>query len=236
MSRCWIKVFERTKIDGGLALIASPGLRSAGWLAINFLIEKIKPSLIAKIFSTSFPIQHETIPTYNAQPDARGVGGVFVDSGLATEPSVEVYRAGGDLMIVRGYQANFYGQRETAEKTVELLEQLGASLIIGLAAHATGKGDLCIAATKPELVEHYSRTLKAEAYQGPLLGFTGLTLGEAAIRDIDAICILTKTTTNDEFPEQPDYEAAKKLVRAIISLLKLEIDPFDLENFNSKLT
>ncbi|RLE50059.1 MAG: hypothetical protein DRJ31_02700 [Candidatus Methanomethylicota archaeon] len=238
MPTCWVQELSRKpKLEHAKAILASPGLRSVGWLAINYFVEKLKPTLIAKIYSTSFPVIYETIPSYSTHPAMRGRGGVFIDSGTSSEPSVEIYLHEDSLVLVKGYQANFYGQREVAEKTIEFLREIGVKLLIGLAAHATGEEEFCLAATKPELVKEYCEVFQAKTcYVGPLLGFTGLTLGEAAICGLDGICVFAKTMANPDFPEQPDYEAAKKLANIIANFLGIKLDLSDFEKIASSKT
>ncbi|RLE48902.1 MAG: hypothetical protein DRJ33_08645, partial [Candidatus Methanomethylicota archaeon] len=122
MFTCWVQeLLKKPKLEHAKAILASPGLRSIGWLVVNYFIEKLKPTLIAKVFSTSFPVIYESSPTYSTHPAMRGRGGVFVDSGISLEPCAEVYLHEEKLVLVKGYQANFYGQREVAEKTIEFL-------------------------------------------------------------------------------------------------------------------
>jgi proteasome assembly chaperone (PAC2) family protein len=233
MPKCWVNILEKLTLDHATAVAASPGLRSVGWLVLKYLVKKLNPRLIAKIYSTSFPVLYETLPSYSPHPAASGVGGIFVNLGMMTEPSVEVHLHN-NLLLVTGYQANFHGQREVAEETIRLLKNMGINFLIALAAHAMSEEDFYIAATKSELVEKYCQIFKAKPYQGPILGFTGLILGEAVISGLDGICILSKTTPNPEFPEHPDYEAAKKLAKALLTLLKIELEPTDLKEVTQR--
>lgn len=225
---CWVRWFSKEpEFSEARAIIASPGLRSVGLLSLIYLIEKLKPTLLAKLYSTSFPVVHEVMPSYSPHPSARGRGGVFIQSGTSAEPCVNFY-VYDNVLLVRGYQANFYGQRQVAEKTMDLLVEMNVKEVIGLAAHATSASEVCTAATRLDMVKKYDELLQVSShYTGPLMGFTGLTLGEASVRGVDGVCLFARTTPDVDDPERPDCDAARKLTEVVAKLLELKIDASD---------
>lgn len=73
------------------------------------------------------------------------------------------------------------------------------------------------------------------SYRGPLMGFTGLILGEACIKGMDGLCLFSKTTPNPERPEHPDPKSAQVLVGKVVEVLGLSIDLSDFMDVVSSI-
>ncbi|MEM2510462.1 MAG: PAC2 family protein, partial [Candidatus Methanomethylicia archaeon] len=81
---------------------------------------------------------------------------------------------------------------------------------------------------REDLIKEFSsKYMLNVSYSGPLMGFTGLVLGEAYIKNMDALCLLSRTTPNPEDPEDPDPKSAQILTGKVLEILSLNIDLSD---------
>jgi len=235
MATSWIKYVDlKPNLNQAVAIAASPGLRSVGILSLEYLIYKLNAKLFAELYSAYFPVVYETAPSYSTQPRVYGYIGVLVDTGEVKIPSVKFY-VYDNIVLVRGYQANFHGQWEVAEETVSLLQDIGVRRIIALAAYGVEGSQICIAAVREDLIKEFSSKYMVNVgYKGPLMGFTGLILGLAYIKNMDALCLLSRTTPNPEDPEDPDPRSAQILTGKIMEVLGLNIDLSDFTDVVSR--
>jgi proteasome assembly chaperone (PAC2) family protein len=223
--KTWVSYLsDKSGISAKTAIAASPGLRSVGKIAVEYLIDELKPVLFARLFSHHFPSVHATIPTYLPSPDLPGDVGADLTP-EADIPSVDFFYEGkGGLIFVRGYQANFDGQYEVASHTIETLRGVGVDTVFVLAGHGLGGKGVDVAATSRDLLCEMKRFGLSTGYAGPFLGFSGLTVAMSALRGIQAVCLFSRTTPNLEEPESPDPEAARTLLDKLSEILKIRLD------------
>jgi len=208
-----------------VAIVGSRGLRSVGKIAIDYLIEKLHPSLIDELHSPHFPIVYQTQPSYAAHPDYPGKPGIWIQKDRAQLPRIEFYLSKSPrLLLTRGYHANFQGQHSVAEQVLDVYEKNSVSRLFVLAGYGVGEGEVCCAATDAELVDELKKRGIGTGYEGPFMGFSGLVLGLAKLRGIKGVCLFGRTQPNLEFPELPDVKAAKKVLGALNEILSLDLD------------
>lgn len=222
-SKCRVNLLAKPENPVERAVASSPGLRSVGWGALEKLIQRLKPTLAAEIFSEDFPTRHDTSPSYFARPEAYGIAGLLVYHGEASFPKVKIYTSQCGL-IVQGYHANFYGQYEVAEATVELLKDFGVKRIYVLAGYALEEGGpVCCAASTLSLLKEAEAYGLKPGYVGPFLGFSGLLAGLASNQGVEVLCLFGKTKPKPEEPESPDPEASQKLYEKLCEILKVHL-------------
>lgn len=221
----WVRLLKKPATKRPTAIVASPGLRSVGWVAVKQLIEQLKPELFAELYSPYFPVVYDTKPSYASHPSYPGRLGVKVSQGVMSLPKVDFYWSSSpELLITCGYHANFKGQYEVALKVLQLYLELKVKRVVVLAAYAREGKDVCSAANTPELLEEL-RTFKIEpGYEGPFLGFSGLVFGFAGLRGIEALCLFGRTSANLDEPELPDPSAARALLEKLSQILDVNID------------
>lgn len=213
-----------------VAIAGSRGLRSVGRIAIDYLIKKLHPSLIDELYSPHFPIIYQTQPSYAAHPDYPGKSGVWLRKEGAQLPRVEFYLCDSPrLLLTKGYHANFKGQYKVAEQVLDVYEKRGVNRLFVLAGYGVGEGEVCCAATDHELIDELKRYGIGPAYEGPFIGFSGLVLGLAKLREIKGVCLFGRTEPNLQYPELPDMRAAKKLLETLSNILGLNLDLSGLE-------
>jgi proteasome assembly chaperone (PAC2) family protein len=216
------------------AIVGSPGLRSIGKLAIDFMISQLKPRLIGELLSHYFPTAYPFSASYVSSPMYLGESGVFIE-GTTKVPRIEFHveeKLG--LVLVRGYQADFNGQYEVAREAVKFLKELGVNEIISLAGHGQGGSGVHCAATSTNRLSWLKSQGLDTGYVGPFLGFSGLVVGIGKTEGIDGICLFGKTEPMQEEPEYPDPMAAKTVLDALKRILNLNIDTSSLEKAKSE--
>lgn len=215
-----------------VGIVASRGMRSIGIIAIDYLIKKLQPKLIDEVYSTHFPVIHETQPSYAAHPDYPGIPGIWLQKVGAALPKIEFYLSDSPrLLLTRGYHANFQGQYEVAEQVLDTCEKHSVKRLFVLAGYGVGEGEVCCAATDIELVEELKTHDVGTGYEGPFMGFSGLVLGSAKLRGIKGVCLFGRSQPSVEDPEYPDPQAAKKVLEALSGILDLSLD---LSGFDEK--
>lgn len=212
-------------MSGLTAIVGSRGLRSVGKIAVDYLIEKLQPRLIEELYSPHFPMIYQTQPSYAAHPDYPGGPGVWLQHDRIELPKVEFYLSDSPrLLLTRGYHANFQGQHEVAEQVLDMYEKHSVTRLFVLAGYGVGEGEVCCAATDPELVDELKKRGIGTGYEGPFIGFSGLVLGLAKLRGIKGICLFGRSQPNPEDPESPDPRAAGKVLEKLADILELDLD------------
>jgi proteasome assembly chaperone (PAC2) family protein len=208
-----------------VAVVGSRGLRSVGKIAIDYMIEKLKPKLVTEIHSPHFPIIYDTQPSYAPRPNYPGKPGVLVENSTIVLPRIQFYLSDAPrLLLTRGYHANFKGQYSVAEQVVDVFQQHNVKRVFVLAGYGSGEGEICCAATDPELVEEFKAMGIGTSYEGPFIGFSGLVLGAAKMRGIKGVCLFGRSQPNLEDPEFPDPLAARKVLEKLGGILNLSMD------------
>lgn len=217
----WIKQYEVPKLDKPVAIVGSPGLRSVGKLVVDSLIERTRAQLIADLYSTNLPTIYETKPSYAAHPAFPGGGGVIVASGLLDMPKVQFYAAKKpDLIIVKGYHANFEGQYVVAKRVIDFLAELQVKRMIVAAGYGSKEPNVVCAATSQQLLSEIKDKYSiVTGYKGPFMGFSGLVFGLSKLRQIEAVCLFAGTQPNQEDLEYPDKEASERTMAKLKEIL-----------------
>ncbi len=217
----WIKRYDMPRLDKPVAVVGSPGLRSVGKLVVDSLIEKTNAQLIADLYSTHLPSVYETKPSYVAHPAFPGGGGVIVAAGLLDMPKVQFYASKNpELIIAKGYHANFEGQYVVAERVVDFLAEMQVKRMIVTAGYGSKDKNVCCAATSQQLLLEMKEKYAIDTgYKGPFMGFSGLVFGLSKLRQIEAICLFAGTQPNQEDLEYPDKEASDRTMAKLKEIL-----------------
>jgi proteasome assembly chaperone (PAC2) family protein len=220
-NRVWIKKYDSPKLDSPVAVVGSPGLRSVGKLVVESLIEKTNAQLIAELYSTHLPSVYETKPSYAAHPAFPGGSGIIVTSGLLDMPKVQFYASKNpELIITKGYHANFDGQYIVAEKVVDFISEMHVKRMIVAAGYGSKEKNVCFAATNQSLLEEMKEKFElCTGYKGPFMGFSGLVFGLSKLRQIESICLFAGTQPNQEDLEYPDKDASELVINKLKQIL-----------------
>ena len=226
----WLRHIEKPKLEEPTAIVASPGLRSVGIIAIKHLINKLQPKLFAELYSI-FPVIYYGIPYLGSF----GEIGVNVENGLAYLPKIELYYTNKpEMIITKGYQAEFTSQYEVASKVVDLFEKFNVKRIIVLAAHGSGGKRIFFASTDQRIAEEMNKLGILRREPGEFFGFSALVLGIAALRDIEGFCLFAETTPDQSNPEKPDFDAVIRILEKLGEILDLDVDVNKLKEEDEK--
>jgi len=199
------------------------GLRSVGITVIDQLIKKVQAKLFAELYSTHFSVIFDTKPSYAPDPDFPGEAGIKVRSTIVELPKIQFYyMTTPTLIVTRGYNADFKGQYEVAEKVVAFYEEMKVKRIIVLAGYGTEGKEVCCAATDPKIVAEMKEQYGLEpGYEGPFYGFSGLIFGLAKAKGIEGLCLFGRTEPDLDDPEYPDEQTAAKLLKQLSIIVGL---------------
>jgi proteasome assembly chaperone (PAC2) family protein len=233
--RAWVTYRDTRKLElhEPITIVASPGLRSVGKIALDTLVENLEPRLVAELFSYGFPGIYYG-PSYLGAPSHVGVH--LAEGNLVSLPSVRIYahethhRARGqDLVLVSGYQAiDPPSHYMVATKLADLLAELRITRIFALGAQVIEEGIHCCA-TDAELLTEMAQFGIKQTHVDRFIGFSGLVAALAREKGIKGVCLFASTTQNLADPEDPDWDAAEVLVAKISEIVGVHINTSHIE-------
>ena len=205
-----------------------PGIGNVGKVAVDFIIEELKAKKIYEFFSYSFP--HT----------------VFVnEENLVELPTIEMYYAKNhkyQLLLLAGdiQPTDEVSSYEFSDVIPNIAEKFNAKNIItlggiGLPAIPEKPRVYCTGNTKA-VVRKYKKGTKLNdklfGVVGPIIGVSGLLVGLAEKRNIDAISLLAETYGH---PMYLGVKGARELVEVLNNKLELGIDIKKMDKEISKL-
>lgn len=198
-----------------------PGIGNVGKIAADFIIDEVGAKKLFDCVSYSLP------------------NSVFVnEKNLVELPMIEVYykkwngaaKGRKDMLILTGdiQPTDEVSSYEFCEAILDMIERFGGKEIItiggiGLADVPKKPAVYCTANNK-KIIADYKKTVKlnTELYGivGPIIGVTGLLVGLAEKRKIDAICLLAETLGH---PAYLGIKGAREIIKVLNKRLKLGI-------------
>ncbi len=213
-----IEQFGKTpKLNNPVFIEGLPGIGNVGKVAVDFLIDEIKAKKLYEITSYTFP--HS----------------VFVnEDNLVELPIVEIFykktKGKRDLLLLGGdvQPVDEISSYEFSEKILDIVEKLNGKEVItlggiGLAEIPKKPKVYCTGNTK-KIIDKYKSDLvsnKLYGIVGPIVGVSGLLLGLASKRNIDAISFLAETYGH---PMYLGINGAKEILKVLDKKLGLNID------------
>jgi uncharacterized protein (TIGR00162 family) len=237
----WIvkKEFDKLpKLKNPLLIEGLPGMGSVGKIALDFIVDELKPKVLYKIYSYSFP--HSVYLTTKSTVEL---------------PNVRLYyykgkKSSRDLLILGGDtqptdEKNSY---EFADKVLDLIEPFDCKDVLTLGGiglpNEVKKSKLFGAVTCDKALEQYKKTskkidFKANKKVEAIFGASGLLLGLANLRGVKGMALLAETHVN---PAHLGFKEARVMLAELKKMLGLELnmktldkDIQNLENEKSKL-
>ena len=211
-----IVMHERPELNAPILIEGLPGVGNVGKLAAEHLVEQVKATKFADIFSKHFPPQV-----------------LLDDDGVIRLVNNELhyYRGEGDrpdIIIMTGdYQGMTPdGQYELSHHAIETAKDLGVSRIYTLGGYGVGKmvekprvlGAVTDIELAEEMTKHGVIFSKGEPGSG-IVGASGLMLGLGKIAGIEAVCLMGETSGYFVDPK-----GAEAVLKVLMSLLNIEID------------
>ena len=195
-----------------------PGIGNVGKVAVDFLIDELKAEKMYEITSHTFP--HS----------------VFVnEDNLVELPRIDVFykklgRNNRDLILLGGdvQPVDAVSSYEFSEKVLDIAEQFkGKEIItlggIGLSEEPKKPRVYCTGNTRAIIQKYKNKMVNNQLYGvvGPIVGVSGLLIGLAGKRKIDAISFLAETYGH---PMYLGIKGAIEILRVLNKELKLNID------------
>lgn len=184
------QISKKPKLRSPILIEGLPGIGNVGKVAIDFVLEELKPTKIYEITSYAFP--HS----------------VFInEENIAELPTVEIYYKKSntkrpDLLLLTGDvqpidEASSY---EFSDKMLDIAEQFGAKQIItlggiGLPEIPKKPRVYCTGNSKSAIAKYKDAMVINEMYGivGPIIGVSGLMVGLATRRKLPAVSFLAET-------------------------------------------
>ena len=201
-----------------------PGIGNVGKVAVDFLIDEFKAKKLYEIYSYTFP--HS----------------VFVnEDNLVELPIVEIFYkqfSGNkpDLLLLGGdvQPIDEISSYEFSERVLDIVEKFNGKEVITLGgiglAEIPKKPKVYCTGNSKKIIDRYKSDLvssKLYGVVGPIIGVSGLLLGLASRRDIEAISFLAETYGH---PMYLGIKGAKEILRVLDKKLNLKIDINKLDN------
>ncbi|MBU1704572.1 MAG: PAC2 family protein, partial [Nanoarchaeota archaeon] len=224
MDKWKIQLFgKKPKLNRPVLIEGLPGIGNVGKVAIDFLIDELKAKKLYEITSFAFP--HS----------------VFInEDNLVELPSVEIYYKsfGGkkpDLLLLAGdiQPTDEISCYEFSELMLDLFSELKGKEIITLGGiglqEIPKKPKLYCTSNSKEMIKRYKdKDLNEKIYGvvGPIVGVSGLLVGLAAQRKIDAMAVLAETYAH---PLYLGVKGSREILKFLNRKFKLDVDVDKLE-------
>jgi uncharacterized protein (TIGR00162 family) len=213
-----VKITELTKpsFRDPILIQGLPGLGFVAKLAVDYLIENLKPTLFAELYSI-----HLTFPSGD-------LGVTIGPDGTFSLPRYQFFastNSGAHLILLTGdAQPNLFGQYEVAEAVLDFVTKFGCRRVISLGGfRGRPRGEARIVygiVDDPITTTEELKKLGVEVTRGgSVTGACGVILGLCRQRGMRCLGLLGETDGS-----YPDVSAAKALVQVIAQMYNLKID------------
>lgn len=214
-----IMQFGKTpKLSNPVFIEGLPGIGNVGKVAVDFLIDEIKAKKLYEITSYTFP--HS----------------VFVnENNLVELPIVEVFykqlgRNKRDLLLLGGdvQPIDEISSYEFSERVLDIVQKFGGKEIITLGGiglpDIPKKPKIYCTGNSKKIIERYKNEMvntNLYGVVGPIVGVSGLLLGLASRRNMEAVSFLAETYGH---PMYLGIKSAKEILKVLDKKFGLDID------------
>ncbi len=204
------------KVKNPILIEGLPGIGNVGKIAVDFMIDNLKPKKIYEIHSDGFP------------------HAVFVnEENLVDLPTIKIYHKnikGKDMLFLAGDvqpvdEASCY---EFCNKILDMMQDVKIKEVITLGGIGLQKVPenpqvYCTGNSKQIIQKYKSPSLNCDIYGivGPIMGVSGLLVGLAKYRDIPSIAILAETFGH---PTYVGMKGAREILKILDKKLELGLD------------
>ncbi len=215
-----IRIIKKVKMKKPILIEGLPGIGNIGRIATSYFISEMKMKKIAEIYSPHL------LPLVT-------VHGGAVSHMLKWE--FFHYKGKRDIVILTGEMQSITpeGHYELCETALDYAEKIGVKEIITLGGYAEQKPSpepaVIGVVNNKKLIEKYKKyeiDFGKEHKIGTIVGASGLLLGMAKLRNIDALCLMAETM---DVPYLTDPKAADKVLQVLVKILNINLDLTKLE-------
>ncbi len=221
MNNWRVNEFCKPKLKDSIFIEGLPGIGNVGKVVIDFIVDELKAEKICEITSNTFP--HS----------------VFVnEENLVELPKIELFYKrieGRDLLFMGGdvQPIDETSSYDFSEKVLDLIQDFGTKEIITLGGIGLGeipkKPKIYCTGNSKDMIEKYKGSkVQSKLYGvvGPIVGVSGLLLGLASQRKINAIALLAETYGH---PMYLGVKGAKEVLGVLNENLSLGVNVDKLE-------
>ncbi|CAD7773586.1 PAC2 family protein [Candidatus Methanoperedenaceae archaeon GB37] len=214
MKKTTVVTLRDVELKSPLMIEGLPGVGHVGKLVADHLIEELKAEKIVEIYSPHFPPQ------------------VIVEKNgtvRLVRNEVYAYRSSDlDLLIIAGdhQSTTTEGHYELCNIFLNIAEKYNVKRIYTLGGYGVGKlvetETVLGAVNRTELIdelESYGVEFKEEEPAGGIIGVSGLLIGLAGLKGIDAACLMGVTSGY-----LVDPKSARSILKILCKALDLEVD------------
>jgi len=211
-----IEISKLPELKNPKLVCGLPGSGYVGKLALDYMIDKLKATPFANIYSNSFP------PQVSIQSDGT------VD--LVKNSMYYCHTENQDLVLLTGdaQPVSAQGEYALAQEILNICKKLGVSEIYALAAYITGKFSetpkVFGTATLKEIVNEFSKYDVETMERGNITGMNGVIIGMAKQASLSGTCLLGETSGY-----VVDAKASKAVLEILCKMIKIEFDMSELE-------
>ncbi len=213
---------KKPKLNNPILIEGLPGIGNVGKIVVDFMIDELKAKKLYDITSYTFP--HS----------------VFInEDNLVELPKIEIYykkKGKNDLLFLAGdvQPIDETSSYEFADKILDIMQQFKCKEIITLGgiglADIPKKPKVYCTANSKAIIKKYKNGIKFHdklyGVVGPIIGVTGLLLGLAKQRKIQAISFLAETYGH---PVYLGIKGAREILNILNKNLKLKIKLGELD-------
>ncbi len=216
-----VRKIEEVKIRNPILIEGLPGIGNVGKIAMDFMIDTLRPKKIYEIHSDGFP------------------HAVFVnEQNLVDLPTIRIFHKkikDKDFLFLAGDvqpidEASCY---EFCNKVLDMMQEMKVREVItlggiGLQKIPENPQVYCTGNSKKIIQKYKSPNLKCEIYGivGPIMGVSGLLVGLAKYRDIPSIAMLAETFGH---PTYVGIKGAREILKVLNKKLNMGLDLGRLE-------
>src|SRR3989344_426882 len=217
-----IKVVDKPKLRKPIFIEGLPGIGNVGRVAAGYLISELKMKKLAELYSPHF------LPLVILQENSEV-------SLLKNEFYYYKTKNERDMIVLTGDTQSISpeGHYEVCEKILDFTEKHEISEIITLGGFAQGEmvqePKVIGAVNNAKMLKKYNKyniDFGQEHSVGTIVGASGLLLGMAKLKDIDAMCLMGETIG---LPMVTDPKAAEKALQVVTKILGLKVDLSKIE-------
>lgn len=207
---------ESVKTKNPILIEGLPGIGNVGKIAVDYMIDTLKPKMIYEIHSDGFP------------------HAVFVNQqNLVDLPTIRIYHKkikDKDVLFLAGDvqpidEPSCY---EFCNKVLDMMEEINIKEVItlggiGLQRVPENPQVYCTGNSKKIIQKYKSPNLKCNIYGivGPIMGVSGLLVGLAKYRNIPSIALLAETFGH---PTYVGIKGAREILKILDKKLELGLD------------
>ena len=204
---------EGFKASGAVLIEGLPGVGLVAKTAVAYLLETLGGRRVCRFYSPYFP-------TIGYVRDGRLILS-FADLYYVERPR--------PLLILYGnaQPSSYYGQYDFCDKVLDVSVRMGAEFVLTLGGYGketvSEERTVYLSSTRPETIERALKIIRAETYEGQIIGAAGLLITLADDMGLDNLSMLVEAGE-----QAPDFYSARSAVEAVSRFLELGVETPDI--------